>query len=349
MNYAIILAGGTGTRFWPLSRQQKPKQFLRIYSNKAMIEETTRRVTRLVDRNNIYIATNKIYYKKFRSYSKKLHIPPKNLFFEPQVKNTLAPIGLLTKRIFKQDKKAVIVVLPSDHYIKYESRFLSILRQGICVARDGYIVTLGIKPDRPETGYGYIKVKSKKQKVYDVDKFIEKPPLPKAKRLIKDKSYYWNSGIFIFKAKTLLEEIKKLVPRQYGIMVKINNSQDLNRLWSKFNSISIDCAVMEKTRKIALIPADFGWNDLGSWQSMEFLAKKDKNGNIFKGNCIDIGSKNIFAWSSDRILATLGLDNIIIVDTKDALLVCAKERTQDIKKIVQMLNCANKKTNLNNK
>ncbi|MCX5704350.1 MAG: sugar phosphate nucleotidyltransferase, partial [Candidatus Omnitrophica bacterium] len=241
---------------------------------------------------------------------------------------------------------AVILVLPSDHYIKNESRFIKILTQAISVAKKGLIVTLGIVPDKPETGYGYIKINSKIKnlKAFQVERFIEKPALAKAKRFMKDKSYFWNSGMFVFRADIMLQEIKKFSPHNHGIINKIKDHKSLKQLWKRFSSLSIDYAIMEKTYKMALIPADFGWSDLGSWQAIECLpagqaglTKKDKNGNIFKGCCIDIGSKNTLAWSSGRILATVGLNNIIVVETKDALLVCAKEKAQEIKSVVQIL------------
>jgi len=341
MNYAIILAGGIGSRFWPLSRESQPKQFLGLFSEKSMLEQTILRVSSLIDKKNIYIATNKAYRNKITNFSKKLGISFQNILFEAESKNTLAPIGVLTHKIYDKDKEAVVIVLPSDHYIKNESRFIKILAQAISVAKKGLIVTLGIIPDKPETGYGYIKINSK---TYKVDRFIEKPALAKAKRFIKDKSYFWNSGMFVFRADIMLQEMKKFSPRNYGIINKIKENKSLNKLWKRFSSLSIDYAIMEKTHKMALVPADFGWSDLGSWQAIESLpagqaglTKDDKNGNMSKGCCVDIGSKNTLAWSSGRILATIGLNNIIVVETKDALLVCAKEKAQEIKSVVRIL------------
>lgn len=337
MNYAIILAGGVGSRFWPLSREEEPKQFLNLCSSRPMIEETIDRIRRLIPKNNIYIATNKIYHQKIKDCLKKMNISQRNLFFEPQARNTLAPIAKLTKNIYDKDKDSIILVLPCDHYIKNKSRFLKVLNKAISIAKRGHIVTLGITPDRPQTGYGYIKVKSKQKDFYAIDKFIEKPDCFRAKKFIEDRRYYWNAGIFIFRADIMLEEIKKFVPQDFKLIIKIRDKKSLNRLWPKISSISIDYAIMEKTHKIALIPADFDWTDLGSWQSVERLVKKDKSGNIFLGKCLDLGSKNTLAWSDKCLLATSGLDNIIIVVTKDAVLACAKDKAQDVKKIVQIL------------
>ncbi len=337
MNYAIILAGGTGTRFWPLSRELEPKQFLNVCSSKPMIEEAIDRISPLIKKENIYIATSRIYNQKIRKCLKRLNISSSNILFEPESKNTFAPIAVLSKNINNLDSDAVIVVLPSDHFIKYQNRFLKLLSRGIEIARSGYIVSLGIPPKRPETGYGYIKTKSKIKNFYLIEKFIEKPDLIQAKKFIADKRYYWNGGIFIFRPQVMLEEIKKFAPRVYKITIQIKNKKDFNRLWPKLPSISIDYAIMEKTKRIALLPADCGWMDLGSWEAIGEIAKKDKNGNIFQGKSIDIGSKDTLVWSGKRLVTTLGLDNIIIVDTEDALLVCRKDRSQDVKKAVRLL------------
>lgn len=343
MNYVIILAGGVGSRFWPLSRTMEPKQFLNLCSGKSMIEDTINRIRRLIERDNIYIATNKIYHKNIKACLKYLDVPAANLFFEPESRNTLPPIGTLSKNIHNKDDEAVILVMPSDHFIKNEDKFLNTLDRAITVAKKGYIVTIGISPDCAETGYGYIKVKSKNKGFYSIERFIEKPELARAKKFVKDKRFYWNGGIFIFRADCLLGEIKRYAPTDFKLINRIKDKASLERLWPQLTSISIDYAVMEKTKKAVLIPADFGWMDLGSWRAIEYFAKKDKCGNIFRGDCIDIGSRNTLAWSDNRLLATLGLSNIIIVDTKDALLVCSKDKTQDVKKIVQILKQKNLK------
>jgi len=341
MNYAIILAGGKGARFWPLSRETQPKQFLNVCSIRPLIEETIYRISPLIKKEGIYIATGKIHNKKIRGCLKKINIPSGNTLFEPEGKNTFAPIAVLSKRISDLDSDAVIAVLPSDHFIKDNDRFIGLLSKGIKIARNGYIVSLGIPPKRPETGYGYIKVKpqaaSRKPQAYKVDAFIEKPGLQKAKRFLKDKRYYWNGGIFIFSPQVILGEIKKFMPRTYKILMQMEDKGDFIRLWHKLPCISIDYALMEKTRLMALLPADCGWTDLGSWEAIGEIAKKDKDGNIFRGKHIDIGSKNTLVWSDKRLIATLGLDNVVIVDTPDALLVCRKDMSQDVKKVVQLL------------
>ncbi|MBN1912954.1 MAG: mannose-1-phosphate guanylyltransferase [Candidatus Omnitrophica bacterium] len=344
MKYAVILAGGIGSRFWPLSRESEPKQFLNICSKRPMIEEALRRVTRLVNSRNIYLATNSAHYPRIRKYLKKFKVPASNILLEPYSKNTFAPIAFLSKKIIAGDKEAVCAVLPCDHYVRDCSRFLSVIKQAMEVAATGYIVTLGIRPSRPETGYGYIKIKpkalpakqsvSRRVKAYGVDRFVEKPVLAKAKKFLKDRKYFWNSGIFVFKAQKMLDEVKRLQLKAYRDLC---DCAEIREAWSKMPSISIDYAVMEKARSAALIPLDCGWSDLGSWQAVEEVSKKDRHGNVLRGNCLNIGCKNSTLWSGGRLIAALGLNNIIVAEAGQALLVCSKDKAQDVKKIVGML------------
>jgi mannose-1-phosphate guanylyltransferase/mannose-6-phosphate isomerase len=304
-----------------------------------------------VKKENIYIATNKGHNQKIKECQYSLKLPAGNFLFEPEGKNTLAPIAVLSQKINNRDPDAVVVVLPSDHFIKDVKRFVKLLRQGIAISKKGYIVTLGIKTTRPETGYGYIrakvkakvKVKNKILRFFKVDKFIEKPTLTKAKKLISDKSYFWNSGVFIFRASIMLEEIKRFTPQAYNTIMRMDKQRNFNKLWRTLPSVSIDYAIMEKTDKAVVLPADCGWTDLGSWQSLTEVIATDSQGNIFRGNCLDLESKTTFVWAGDRLVATLGLKDVVVVDTKDALLVCAKDKTQDVKRIVQLLKQKNLK------
>ena len=341
MNYAIILAGGVGSRFWPLSRESQPKQFLNICSRNTLLKETLYRISSVVSRKNIYLAGNRIQESKINKCLRGAGIPRANIFFEPCGKNTLAPITVLSRKIYSGDKEAIIAVLPSDHFIGETARFSSAIAKAFRVARRGYIVTMGIRPDHPETGYGYIKAgpKIKIPKAgpcYRSERFIEKPGIAKAKALIKDRRYYWNSGMFIFKAEVMLQEIRRLAPRTYRLTAGINNKKDITKTWPRLASLYIDYAVMEKTAKAVVLPADYTWTDLGSWQAWEEIMPKDKRGNIFKGNnCFDLGSSNSLIWSGRRLVATVGLRDIIIVDTDDALLVCHRDRAQDVKRLVE--------------
>jgi mannose-1-phosphate guanylyltransferase len=343
MTYAVILAGGVGSRFWPLSRAYEPKQFLNLCSKRPMIEETIHRVSGLINKENIYIATSKIHSQKIKRLVKSYGISAGHILFEPEGKNTLAPIGVLSQRINSIDPGAVIAVLPSDHFIRQRKRFSNLLKKAIEVAKEGYIVTLGVTPKRPETGYGYIKLRAKRKAMgpqkpyYEIESFIEKPSLKKAKGFLKDKRYYWNCGIFIFRADVMLGEIRRFSPQAYKIITQIKNKKSLDKLWPGLLSISVDYAIMEKTKKAALLPADCGWLDLGSWRAIEEVLKRDKCGNIYRGNCVSIADKDTLVWSNKGLVATIGLENIIVVNTEDALLVCRKDLAQEVKKIARLL------------
>jgi len=337
MKYAVILSGGVGSRFWPLSRQKEPKQFLRILSRKSLIEETIDRIRPLIKSSNIHIAASSMHTEKMKGFLKKSGISPGNAVFEPESKNTLAPIACLSEKIVRTDPEAVIIVLPCDHYVKEKKKFLELIKKGVRIAQQGYIVTLGVPPTRPETGYGYIKIKSRHRDFCTVARFTEKPDLRKARAFLKDKRYYWNAGIFIFRADVMFGEISRYAKSAYRIMTEIHGRSSRLKLWRKFPSISIDYAVMEQSTKIALLPAECGWTDLGSWQSLVEVMEKDKSGNIFNGRCVDMASSNTFVWSKERLVSTLGLDNIFIIDTKDALLVFKAERSQEIKQMVELL------------
>lgn len=337
MRYAIILSGGIGSRFWPLSRKKEPKQFLRICSSNSLIEETLKRIRPLVPAGNTYIAASSIHSDKMKGCLKKSGIPLKNVLFEPEGKNTLGPIALLSKSIASLDPEAVITVLPCDHFVKEKGLFLKLVKKGIGIAQRGYIVTLGVPPNRPETGYGYIKIKTRHRDFCTVDKFIEKPQLRRARVFLKDKRYYWNSGVFIFRADIMLGEVSRYAKAAYKIINEIRLGESFNKLWRRLSPISIDYAVMEHSKKIALMPAECGWTDLGGWQSLGEVIKQDTRGNIFKGRCIDMDSSNSFIWSEGKLAATLGLDNLIVVNTADALLVCSRDRAQEIKELVELL------------
>jgi mannose-1-phosphate guanylyltransferase/mannose-6-phosphate isomerase len=342
--YAIILSGGSGTRFWPLSRLRLPKQFLNICSDDPLVTDTICRILPIVKRQNIYIATGKIHGPAIKGCLRRFGIPAQNFLLEPEGKNTLSPIALLTDRIYSRDPEAVIAVLPSDHFIRAVGTFRKLLKRGMAIAGNGFIVTLGIVPHRPETGYGYIKIKTADsgQRTADkgyfaVEKFIEKPSLARAKGFIKSKRYYWNSGTFIFRADTLRGEIKRLAPGVFRIITAMRKRKRFDSLWRRLPFISFDYAVMEKTDKAVVCPADYGWTDVGSWGVLAEVIKQDGNANIFKGQCLDLGSRSTLVWSGKRLVATVGLSNIIIVDTPDAVLVCSRDKAQDVRKVVELL------------
>jgi len=340
MIYALILAGGRGERFWPLSSENNPKQFHCLYSKSTSFQETIARIKGLIPADNIYVSANKQHRVILEKQLKQFAIPTKNIFFEASPKSTLAPVSFLSAAILSKDKNAVIVVLPSDHFIDDRKKFIKIIKKALNLAKKGYIVCLGKRPDHPETGFGYIKLGKKllaNPLAYEAEKFIEKPKKQVARRFVKMRQYLWNCGIFIFKAETLKEELKRYAKALYRNLKYADNKAGIAKIWHRLPSVSIDYGIMEKTRNAAVVCINHKWSDLGSWKSFGEIFKKDKFNNFFKGKVIDIGSKNTTVLTCDRQVATLGLNNIIIVNTKDALLVCAKDYAQDVKRIVSKL------------
>lgn len=342
--FGIILAGGSGSRLWPLSRELYPKQLLNLNFDKSLLQSTFERLRYFMPSENIISITN---VKHASSVRLQLENMTNNItvLSEPLAKNTAPAIALATKFIQSKEQSKqedpVILVVPSDHLIKNNQKFYETVQKGEKLAKEGYIVTFGIEPTYPETGYGYINVLNKKlYEGYKVKAFVEKPDTETAQKYIDAKTYFWNSGIFMFKASTMIEEIKKLTPDICKVMEKFDFSASDKieyNLFNKMPSISIDYAIMEKSDKIALVKLESDWNDLGSWQSIYDVSKKDKNNNVMIGHVLDEGSKNSLVYASSKLVATVGIDDLILVETDDAILACKKDRTQDVKKIFETL------------
>jgi len=348
MNYAVILAGGVGSRFWPFSRELEPKQFMQLIGKESLLQSTVKRLKGLVVPKNTFIITNNIYFYELLEQIKGSGIPAENIILEPQGKNTAPAIGACARLISLKDKDAVLVVLPSDHYIKNLGGFKKVIRKAIAAAKKDLLVTIGIKPDKPSTGYGYIKVNPKYQiqnpKVYSVDKFLEKPKLNKARRYFKAKNYYWNSGIFIWKAEVFLEEMHKYLPCLSGQLSSLGSKEDIQKVWPEIKPVSVDYGIMERSKKIALIPADFCWTDLGSWEALSEIFPKDRKGNVLQGDTYNLDSRGVCVFSKgERLISTIGVKDLVIADTADALLVCDRAKTQDVKKLVEALKSSNRK------
>lgn len=347
--YGIILAGGSGSRLWPLSRELYPKQLLNLNSDKSLLQSTFERLEGFMPKENIVSITNTKHTSNVRMQLSELSSKV-NLLSEPVSKNTAPAIALAVKFIMqKSNSDPVIIVVPSDHLIENQDKFLSTVKKGEKLAEAGYIVTFGIKPDYPETGYGYINTSDELQDGFKVKEFVEKPDLETAKQYLKAGTYYWNSGIFMFKASTLIQEIEKLAPEIADISNEIDFTKSDEIPFIKFDkmpNISIDYAVMEKSDKIALVKLESDWNDLGSWQSIYDVSQKDKNGNVFVGHVLDKDSKNSFVYSSSKLVATIGLEDTVIVETEDAILACKKDKTQDVKYIYNTLKEQNDNTHL---
>ena len=349
--FAVIMAGGSGTRFWPLSREKMPKQLLKIGGEETLIQKTVSRILPIVRKENVLVVTNhSLVDEIIFQLSSKFGISwEENLVLEPEAKNTAAALGLAALHLERLDQESVMFVLAADHAIRKEKEFLAVLAKATDAALLGYLVTLGIQPARPETGYGYIKAGSPCQEkgiqgINTVKAFVEKPDTETAKGYLREGGYYWNSGIFVWKTKTLLHEIEKHAPVLYAGLMEIRESigtekeaEVVKRVFKKLESISIDYAVMEKTDKAAVIPADIGWSDVGSWAALDDVSEHSASGNVVVGNVIDLESSNSIIYAEKRLVATIGLTDTVVVDTPDATLICRKDKTQDVKKIVEEL------------
>jgi mannose-1-phosphate guanylyltransferase/mannose-6-phosphate isomerase len=317
-----------------------PKQFLSVISDETLIQRTISRIKKLIPAGRIFIVTNTNYIHEIKKQLSNFKIPDKNIILEPETKNTAPAVALVARYLFLKDPASSMVVLPSDHLIFNERVFIDAMRKAGSLAENDYLVTLGIVPKKAMTGYGYIKTAKKidnKIQGYLVEKFIEKPSKEKVNEFIKRQNYFWNSGIFVWKTSIILEEIKRYLPQLYKKINLISPNRNFNKIWKKITPISIDYGILEKSRRVAMIPAKFDWSDVGSWQSLKDILKKDKSGRIIKADSLDIDSKNILVWSKDRFISTMGLKDLIIVDTPDALLVCRDDYSEKVKKIVEFL------------
>jgi mannose-1-phosphate guanylyltransferase/mannose-6-phosphate isomerase len=353
--YAVILAGGSGTRFWPLSRETRPKQMLQIVGEDSLLRETIKRIHGFVPGKNIWIVTTEDKAQDIRFHIDSLGSLAKEIRFinEPLGRNTAPAVGLAALYLNEMSSESIMVVLPSDHAIPDPEKFLRDLKLAVQGAKEDSLVTFGIKPIRPETGYGYIKVRSKmkSKSLLKVERFLEKPDLKTAKRYLSHGGYFWNSGIFVFKASKILSELRKFVPSLHKALLSIPPSAipagparvptgggaSWSEQYAALESISIDYAIMERSPDIWMVPAKFRWSDLGSWAALDEVIKKDKTGNILRGNTINIGSENSTVFAGDRLVATIGLKDMVVVDTPDATLVTPKERVQEVRKIVETL------------
>lgn len=340
------MAGGSGTRLWPLSREAKPKQFHKLNSEKSLLQETYERAKDLVPRENIYIS---IGPKALEESKKQLpDIPKENFIVEPIAKNTAPGIAYVTAKIFSKDPDAIIATIASDHTVTNNTNFAATFTKAFNFVKDNpsYLVTIGIKPDSPHIGYGYIKVgrKFNDEATYKVDKFEEKPNLDTAKKYFESGDYLWNASYFIFRADAMLDNFQKLVPEIYNglseMLKAFGKSEELSvtkKVFDEFPKIPIDTAIAEKVEDIAVIPADLGWSDVGSWASVYDLITAGPNGVIRQGEHIGVNDKNCLFFAQDKLLATVGLEDIIIVDTPDVTLVCNKNRSQEVKDLIDKI------------
>ena len=341
---AVIMAGGRGERFWPKSRNSCPKQFLSLTSDgETMIQKTVKRLSPLVSPEDIFIVTNAAYGELVQDQLP--DVPKENILSEPCARNTAPCIAFAAAVIQKKYGDAIMLVLPSDHLIGYENIYIKTLKKAIKTAEEGKnLVTIGITPTYPETGYGYINFGEESGDAYEVERFVEKPNLPTAKKYLASGKYLWNSGMFVWKTSSIMDNMQTLMPDIYEGALRIGESygtpdfeETLVKEFTAFRSESVDFGIMEKASDIYTIPGSFGWDDVGSWLAVERINETDDDKNYFDGDVISVDSKRTTVCAGKRLVAAIGTRDIIIVDTDDVLLVCSKNNTQDVKKVIAQL------------
>ncbi len=339
--YAVILVGGSGTRFWPQSRKKMPKQFLNITGDGTLFQKTLTRIIKKVNAANIYIVANVDYKKEILKQIASFKVPQENILLEPEAKNTAPAVCWVSARIHQKDPDAIIITLPSDHLILNQNKYERVLTRAIDLAQENCLVTLGIVPTRPETGYGYLRTRQVmmgRKKRIKVTRFVEKPDLAKAKRYCRQKHYYWNSGMFVWRSRIILQEFEQYLPDIYALLKAGPAQKGIARKWKRIQGISVDYGILERSSRVMAVEAKgIQWSDLGSWESLADFLKKDKNNNVLKGDVWEKDCSGTLIWGQDRFIATLGLKNLIIIDTPDALLVCPRHRSQEVKEVVNFL------------
>lgn len=343
--YGLIMAGGGGTRFWPLSRKRVPKQLLNLDGKEVMLNETIDRLSGVVGREDIFIVTNteQVELTKIVTGERVLE---DHILAEPSARNTAACIGYGAMEILKKYGDGIMCILASDHYIKDEDTFRGVLKKAVeTVEETDGLVTIGIKPTFPSTGYGYIQNEEIFGKEYrKVQEFVEKPDLEKAKAYIENGNYAWNSGMFVWKASTILRYFERLLPDIYDKLQIIGETMGtaseyevINAIYDTIPKISIDYGIMERADSVYMLEGDFGWNDIGSFDALPALYSQDEKGNVIRGESVLVDSSDNIIMGENKMIATVGVSNLIIVDTEDALLICEKDRAQDVKEVVAIL------------
>lgn len=330
--YAVIMAGGSGTRFWPLSRIGRPKQYLNLTGNELLINETIDRLNHLFPLDQIMAVTGASQEDILRQTTEG-RIRPDNVLIEPFARNTTACIGLAATVLKHRHGDAIMCILPADHYIREDEEFRAVLRRAMDLAdSENCIVTIGIEPTFPATGYGYMKHSGD-----EVIKFVEKPVRETAEKYLKEGGYLWNSGMFVWKTSVILEQYRRLMPAVYESLMRLEAQMDsdtyeevLSEVYQSIPKISVDYAIMERAGNVRVIPATFTWNDIGTWDSLDSLYEKDEQNNISVGPHVHMGTRNSMTYSQGRLIATIGLSHIGVVETEDAVLVFDRDHAQEV-------------------
>jgi mannose-1-phosphate guanylyltransferase len=340
--FVVIIAGGAGTRFWPAGRRARPKQLLPVAGDRSLLAETLERCAPLAGPDRTFVVTNAIQREATRRECP--DVPKDHVVAEPEMRNTAAAIGLAALRVRRADPEGVMVVLPADHVIRPREKFVATFKAAAGRAGDeDVLICVGIKPTGPATGYGYIEAGDEVAQVdgYSVHKvgsFKEKPDAATAGSFIESGRYFWNAGTFVWKAATILEAFKKYLPQHYEILKELDRDGDPSaELYARFENVPIDIGIMEKASNVEVIPADFEWDDAGSWLALARLRPRDDDGNTVHGDFVGIDSRNCLVISPDHLVATIGLQDMIVVHTPDATLICPKSRAEEVKSIVEQL------------
>lgn len=356
MLHPVILSGGSGSRLWPLSRQNQPKQFLTLIGNHSLYQETILRASRLPDVESPVTVCSDDHRFMVGEQLHEISMRHGGILLEPTARNTAPAIALAALHVLAHDDQATMLVLPADHLIEDESAFREAVARATVLAEGDWLVTFGIQPDAPETGYGYIaRGDQLSEGTYQVGCFVEKPDLLTAQSYIESGSYVWNSGMFLFKAQRFLEELERHAPQVLAAArqsyVEAESDLDFVRVgkaaFEASPNESIDYAVMEKTDRAAVVPMSCGWSDIGSWSSLWTAAQRDGDGNRHDGDVLSIDTRNSLVRASDgRMIATIGVEDLVIVDTPDATLVARKDRVQDVKQVVDLIKAAGRQEHL---
>jgi len=342
---AVVMAGGQGTRFWPASRESRPKQFLQIVDSGTMLQETVARLEPLLSRNDVYVVCSERYVPLVTSQLDPF--PKDQIIVEPIPRSTAACVGLAACYLKRRFPEEMIVVLPADHVIRDVDEFHDTLQAGEELGREGWLVTFGIEPSHPATGYGYMLRgeslgKFGGRSAYRVERFTEKPDRSQAQQFLKEENYFWNSGMFLFSVQQILSEINLRMPQLGQTLSEIEQNWGdpgrVKELFSSLESTSIDFGVMERSERIAMLPSNPGWSDVGNWRALEEIQGADSQGVTSNAPHVNVDSRDCVLYTSGgKLVALVGVEELVVVDTEDALLICARDRTEEVRKVVESL------------